>query len=144
MQDIEIYEANTPGDVCLEAINRLIRQLSPSSAPLTQDGLLRIVGSAASRLFVATVGGQAAGMCTLATYESPTGRKAWIEDVVVDAAFRGAGIGRRLVAKATDEARRQAPCTLMLTSRPTRVAANALYKSEGFEPKTTNVYRKKL
>ena len=144
MQHIEIYEATTPDDVCLEDINRLIGQLSATATPLAYNGLARITCSAASRLFIATVDGHVAGMCTLGTYESPTGRKAWIEDVVVDTAFRGMGIGRLLVAKATDEARRQTPCTLMLTSRPTRVAANALYRSEGFEPKATNVYRKKL
>ena len=81
-------------------------------------------------------------MCTLATYLAPTGRKAWIEDVVVDSQMRGQKLGRLLIDRVVDEARRLAPCSLMLTSRPARVAANALYKSAGFEQRETNVYKK--
>ena len=83
-------------------------------------------------------------MCTLATYLAPTGRKAWIEDVVVDSQMRGQKLGRQLIDRVVDEARRLAPCSLMLTSRPARVAANALYKSAGFEQRETNVYKRVL
>lgn len=41
-------------------------------------------------------------------------------------------------------ARRMSPATLMLTSRPSRAAANALYLAAGFEPKQTNVYKIEL
>lgn len=144
MQDIEISEITTADERTLEAVNKLISQLSHTACPMTTDSLARIVHSAASRLFAAIADGKTIGMCTLATYESPTGRKAWIEDVVVDTAFRGTGIGRKLVRHAIEEAHKQVPCTLMLTSKPARVAANKLYQSEGFEQKHTNVYKKSL
>ena len=80
-------------------------------------------------------------MLTLGKYYSPTGCKAWIEDVVVDNAYRGQGLGRMLVEEAIEQARGWGAETLMLTSNPKRIAANALYRSLGFEPKETNVYR---
>ena len=42
---------------------------------------------------------------------------------------------------AVEYARQWAPVTLMLTSRPSRTEANALYRTAGFGLKTTNVYR---
>jgi ribosomal protein S18 acetylase RimI-like enzyme len=80
-------------------------------------------------------------MLTLITFRIPTGRRAWIEDVVVDADARGEGIGERLTEAAVDEARRRGARTIDLTSRPSREAANALYQKMGFERRETNVYR---
>lgn len=61
--------------------------------------------------------------------------------MVVDARWRGRGIATRLVESAIDQARRVSPCTVMLTSRPSRVAANRLYRHMGFGSKETNVYK---
>ena len=80
-------------------------------------------------------------MVTLCIYQSPTGRKAWIEDVVVDQNYRGKGYGKVMIEKVIEQCRNRGNVTLMLTSRPSRVAANQLYKSLGFETKETNVYK---
>ena len=85
-----------------------------------------------------------AGMLTIGTYLSPTGSKAWIEDVVVDEEYRGYGFGRMLVAHAIDYCRSQGIETMYLTSNPKRVAANGLYQSIGFERKETNMYKMNL
>ena len=58
----------------------------------------------------------------------------------VDELHRGKGLGRRLIRAAKDLAAEHRAITLHLTSRPERVAANALYVSEGFERRETNVY----
>ena len=82
------------------------------------------------------------GVATLCVYESPTGRKASVEDVVVSQACRGQHIGKRLMEHIITYARTNlADVDLCLTSRPHRVAANNLYKSLGFQPKETNVYK---
>ncbi|MFY9262498.1 MAG: GNAT family N-acetyltransferase [Arcanobacterium sp.] len=81
------------------------------------------------------------GMLTLVTFEIPTGPRAWIEDVVVDDAARGHGAGRALVEAAIDLAKRRGAKTVDLTSRPSREAANRLYRRTGFEARDTNVYR---
>ena len=82
------------------------------------------------------------GVATLCVYESPTGRKASVEDVVVSQACRGQHIGKRLMEHIITFARTNlADVDLCLTSRPHRVAANNLYRSLGFQPKETNVYK---
>ena len=126
-----------------EAVNRLLGQLTDSHI-IADDDLRRIIGDPASHLFLLHADGRIAGMLTLAVYTAPTGTKCWIEDVVVDDAMRGRSFGRRLVEHAIAYARGLAPATVMLTSRPSRAAANALYRSAGFQPKPTNVYTLKL
>ena len=64
-----------------------------------------------------------------------------MEDVVVNSAFRGQHIGRKLMDFIIDFARRElGDVDLHLTSRPQRVAANNLYRSVGFQQRETNVY----
>ena len=75
------------------------------------------------------------------SYLTPTGIKHWIEDVVVDDQFRGRSLGRKLIEHAIKELSTAGKSSLMLTSNPTRVAANQLYQSVGFEQKETNVYK---
>ena len=64
-----------------------------------------------------------------------------LEDVVVDEAARGHGIGELLNRAALDEARRREIKGVSLTSRPSREAANRLYQRIGFTQRQTNVYR---
>lgn len=130
--------------VCADDINRLMRQLSPTSAPIDERGLKEIVDMPSTRLFVLRKGMLTVGMASIGTYQTPTGRKAWLEDVVVDEDFRGQGLGKMLVQKVIEHIGQEGNMTLMLTSRPQRLAANSLYRSIGFERKETNVYRMKL
>jgi len=67
--------------------------------------------------------------------------RAWIEDVAVDEAARGEGIGEALSRAAVDHARAHGARTIELTSRPAREVANRLYRKLGFEIRNTNVYR---
>lgn len=139
--NVYVYELKEAATALVEPINRLLRQLSSSPHPFTVDSLEAIVQSANSHLFIAEVDGVVAGMLTLCDYLAPTGRKMWIEDVVVDEAARGRSIGRLLVNTAIEYAKSIGPGTLMLTSRPSREAANALYRSCGFVFKETNNYK---
>ncbi len=125
----------------VEALNRLLPQLSSDPPTLTIGDLERILHSDSAALFVAKEGPRVVGMLTLITFRIPTGRRAWIEDVVVDADARGEGIGEQLTEAAIAEARRRGARTIDLTSRPSREAANALYQKMGFELRETNVYR---
>jgi ribosomal protein S18 acetylase RimI-like enzyme len=100
-----------------------------------------MVDSEDTVLYVARVDGRILGSLTLALYRIPTGTKAWIEDVVVDAEARGHGVGELLNRAALDEASARGAKHVSLTSRPSREAANRLYRRIGFEPRETNVYR---
>lgn len=84
------------------------------------------------------------GTATLSLTPLITGRKAWIDDVVVDESLRGQGLGRRLMEHLIGEARRLGADAIQLTSRPEREAANRLYRSLGFIQRHTNVYQIKF
>lgn len=142
--DIKIFEATTAENVYVDAINRLLVQLSSSPVLFTHEKLADIVASSSSHLFFAEHAGEIVGMLTIGEYLAPTGRKVWIEDVVVDEAMRGRSLGRMLVEHAITYSKTTGGGTLMLTSRPSRIAANKLYRSCGFEPKETNMYRMPL
>ncbi len=132
-------------DDLVAAMARLIPQLSSSSPPPGHDELVDIVSAPATDLFLATDDeGTIMATATLATFRIPTGRRAWIEDVVVDDAARGLGVGSLLTQAMVDRAEELGCTTVDLTSRPTREAANRLYQREGFEERATNVYRRKL
>jgi ribosomal protein S18 acetylase RimI-like enzyme len=133
-------------DELVAAFDRLTPQLSSSSPAPGADELAAIVSSPATVLFVARDidSGEIVGSLTLALFRIPTGMRAWIEDVVVDEAARGRGVGNALNQAALDRARAEGAKTVDLTSRPTREAANRLYTRLGFEQRATNVYRFKL
>ena len=138
---VAIEIATEATDELLEAWAILLPQLSSSAAPLTRAQLQEIVDSPAVTLFVARVEGSIAGSLSLVTFRIPDGVRAWVESVVVDEAFRGRGIGEKLSVRAVDHAQQLGAKSIDLTSRPSREAANRLYKKIGFELRETNVYR---
>ena len=141
MDGLEIFELKEVCNSYVEHVNRLLAQLSSSGACIDAEQLKALVECRASHLFLAKYKGEVVGMLTLGEYLAPTGRKRWIEDVVVDAAARGLSIGRAMVEHAIGYAKGLGGGALMLTSRPSRVAANNLYRSCEFEQKETNVYK---
>jgi ribosomal protein S18 acetylase RimI-like enzyme len=128
-------------DELVDALNRLLPQLSSTATTLTLTELREFLESSSTTLFVARGGGTVVGTLTLVVFRIPTGLRGWIEDVVVDASARGAGVGEALTLAAIEEARLLGVRSLDLTTRPTRDAANRLYARLGFERRETNVYR---
>jgi len=137
---ISVEIAASVDDELVEGLNRLLPQLSSSASPLDAGDLEPLVRSP-SMLFIARDGDEIVGTLTLVVFSIPTGVRAWIEDVVVDESTRGRGVGEALTMAAIDEATRRGVKSIDLTSRPSRVAANALYVKLGFELRETNVYR---
>lgn len=127
-----------------EAVRGLLGQLTTRTISFTEEDYRKQLASPLSPLFLLVDGEAVMGMLTVGIYLSPTGSKAWIEDVVVDNAYRGQGLGKMLVAHAIDYCKRERIATLMLTSKPQRIAANALYQSLHFERKETNVYKMEM
>jgi ribosomal protein S18 acetylase RimI-like enzyme len=141
------------------AVLRLFPQLSSAPPPSAAD-LEAVVAAPGTTLLVAELAvpvrpgadsaevadgggslGRIVGMLTLATFRVPSGVRAWIEDVVVDEEARGRGVGEALVREALALAGAAGARTVELTSRPSREAANRLYRRIGFEARDTNVYR---
>ena len=139
-----IIEIKTYSPEYLEAMQRFLDQLTTSPMVLTESMFQELLKSENSHLFFIMKDEQIAGMLTVGIYHSPTGGKAWIEDVVVDETFRGQGLSKLLVAHAIEFVKAQQIPSLMLSSNPKRIAANKLYQAMGFERKETNVYRMKF
>ena len=128
-------------DEVVEAFARLVPQLSKTSVPPDRAALDRIVSSPAITLLIARTDGKISGTLTLVMFPIPTGIRAWIEDVVVDEAARGQGIGEALSQEAIKIAEEAGARTVDLTSRPSREAAGRLYEKVGFKLRETRVYR---
>ena len=139
--EVEVGECLAVTDDLVEAMDRLIPQLSSSNPPPGRTELAEIVASPATVLFVARHRGRIVGALTLVAFRIPTGVRTRIEDVVVDETVRGRRVGELLSEAALDRARRMGARSTDLTSRPARVAANRLYARMGFEQRESNVYR---
>jgi ribosomal protein S18 acetylase RimI-like enzyme len=138
---VEVVKQTTPEIVA--AITRLLPLLSKSATPPSPEQLAEIVESPVSTLFVARdeANGEIVGTLTLVMFRIPSGIRAWIEDVIVAEEARGRGCGELLNRAALDAARSAGARTVELTSRPSREAANRLYRRIGFVERETNVYR---
>lgn len=138
---MRVVEATEVTDELVVAVQRLLPLLTSSAETPTTEDIARIVESEAARLLVARDVTGILGMLTLVTFRTPSGLRAWIEDVVVDDAARGKGVGEALNLAAIELAKQSGVRTVDLTSRPSREAANRLYRRLGFVPRETNLYR---
>ncbi len=138
---MQIIEIKRYSEDIKDALNELLPQLSSSATTLSDSNVKEIVESEASHLLMAKEDGIYYGSLTVVVFKIPTGIRAWIEDVVVNKNSRGKGVGKLLTEKAIELAEQHGAKTVDLTSRPSREAANALYKKVGFKQRDTNVYR---
>ena len=142
---VRIVEVDEVTPELVQAFVRLTPLLSKSNPAPGEDRLREIVESPATVLLMAVDdAGTYVGTLTLALFRIPTALRAWIEDVIVDDAARGQGIGEALTREAIRVAGDRGAKTVDLTSRPSREAANRLYQRVGFELRDTNVYRFEL
>lgn len=139
--ETQVFECSGVTSELLEALQRLIPQLSSSSPPPTREELDQIVSDPATTLFAARRRGRIVGALTLVAFRIPTGLRTRIEDVVVDESARGLRVGELLSAAALEKARQLGARSTDLTSRPSRGAANRLYSRMGFERRESNIYR---
>ncbi|EST37063.1 hypothetical protein N566_14980 [Streptomycetaceae bacterium MP113-05] len=125
----------------VEAVTRLLPQLSGTADAPDHESVDRMLRSDANTLLLAQTEGRAVGMLTLIMYPLPSGLRGRIEDVVVDDAARGHGVGAALTKEALRLAGEAGARTVDLTSRPSRQAANRLYERLGFQGRDSQVYR---
>ena len=138
-----IEEVSEVTDELLDALRRLIPQLSAHKTAPTWDELNALVNSESSTLLLARYPDEKsaiAGMLTLAIYRVPTGLRSIVEDVVVDETMRRRGIAEALALHAIELAREAGASGVSLTSNSQRAAANHLYQSIGFKRRETNAY----
>ncbi len=140
---MKIYRVTECSANLIEVLEQLLPQLSSSAAVPSEEYIESMLNNENFYLFVAEHEGAIVGMLSLVVVDIPTGRKAWIEDVVVDSRARGLHIGQALVEEAKVCAKEVGAKKIYLTSNPSRKAAHALYKKCGFEEYDTTVFRVK-
>jgi ribosomal protein S18 acetylase RimI-like enzyme len=139
---VRVDAATEVTDELVGAFQNLVPQLSSSSPPPSRGELEEMLASPCTTVLLARdEADRIVGTLTLVVFRIPTAVRAWIEDVVVDDVARGRGAGLELVEAALKMARRAGARTVDLTSRPSRMAANRLYRRLGFETRSTNIYR---
>src|SRR5216683_2124940 len=118
VRSIDVTQATAVDRPLVEALNRLIPQLSSSAPVLTGDVVREVLASPGNTVFLAREAGERiVGMLTLVVFRIPTGVRAWIEDVVVDETMRGRGVGEALSQEAVRRAVGLGARTVELTSR---------------------------
>ena len=138
---MQVIEVARYSEEVLENINALLPLLSSSARPIQERELRFIIEHPSVHLLLAQENENYLGTLTLAVFPIITGTRAWIEDVVVSESARGKGVGKMLTSEAIILAKKLGAKTVDLTSRPSRKAANELYKKAGFELRETNAYR---
>lgn len=141
---VEVTAVTAVDEELVAALGRLLPQLSPSAPVPTLAAVRDVVAAPGTTLLIARdpqEGGRIVGILTLVVFRTPTGVRAWIEDVVVDETARGRGTGEALGRAAIHHGIARGARTIELTSRPSREAANRLYERLGFRRRDTNVYR---
>jgi ribosomal protein S18 acetylase RimI-like enzyme len=138
-----IARATAVTDELFAAVERLLPQLKFSYPEPTRKDIESLITSDSSVLLCARYPdeqSEISGLLTLIIYRVPTGMRARIEDVVVEEAMRGKGIGAALVQHALEMARDAGADGVALTTNPRREAANRLYQRLGFNQWKTNLY----
>ncbi|GAA4883456.1 GNAT family N-acetyltransferase [Flaviramulus aquimarinus] len=80
------------------------------------------------------------GIASMCTYNVISGKKGWIEDVVVNANSRGKGIGRKLMEKLLEVGKEKNLSQILLFTEDHRLPAIRLYSDLGFKVKDSRIY----
>lgn len=144
--DIVIEEVKKFSPGVKKDVIRLLEQVTVDAQELTDEHFQYLVNDPSTHLFVAkrVEDDAIVAMATLIVYRIPYKMKAQLEDVVVDEAVRGKGIGKYMLNYVIEKAKEFGVKSLNLTSSPRKDIANKMYMSLGFEKRETNAYRKNL
>jgi ribosomal protein S18 acetylase RimI-like enzyme len=124
-------------------LRSLAQQIGSNYQELTDDAIREMIDSSSHHIFVAQTGDDTiVGMVLIMIYRIPYVKKAYLEDLSVDASYRGKGIGTMLLEHAVSYAGDNGAAYIDFTSKPERISGNRLYEKLGFEKRQTNVYRK--
>ena len=125
--------ANFHDQVCT-----LFKQLSPNKKQLKLDEIL--IETNPVTLVGCFIGDRIVGIASMAIYKVISGRKGWIEDVIVDENYRGMGIGLKLIEKLLSISSEKQLSEVLLFTEEHRTAAISLYEKLGFSKKESNIY----
>jgi ribosomal protein S18 acetylase RimI-like enzyme len=136
---IEVVKQFDPS--LLQAVASLLPQLTSSGRMMTADELRAMIASPLTTLFIAKDEDKIVGMISMNVVQMPTGLRSYLEDLVIDSAYRQRGAATALLQAAIDLARSSGARTLNMTSRSSRKGTIRLYERLGFRRRDTNAFR---
>ncbi|SEM32180.1 phosphinothricin acetyltransferase [Chryseobacterium taichungense] len=119
-------------------VYELFKQLSPDKKQLKLDEIL--MENNPVTLLGCFIEDRIVGIASMAIYKVISGKKGWIEDVIVDENYRGIGIGMRLIEKLMAISSEQQLSEVLLFTEEHRTSAISLYEKLGFSRKESNIY----
>ncbi len=141
---IEIHRLREVTDETLKELLVLSRELHKDERNMQLKELEALAHDENVIIMTAMNDGHIIGIATLYVFQKIGKVKTLIEDVIVDAAYRGQGIGEKLVVALISAARERGAKDISLTSDPRRVAAHGLYAKLGFKKRDTDYFRLSL
>ncbi len=125
-----------------EKIINLLKQLSNREIKIDLNFL---ISQKDTYCFVIEINNDIVATGTISFYYSLIkGKTGVIEDVVVDKRYRRQGLGRKIMKKLIEKAKKEKVKFITLTSNPKRIPARTLYQSLGFELKETGFFVLKI
>ncbi|MBQ0149091.1 MAG: GNAT family N-acetyltransferase [Bacteroidales bacterium] len=121
-------------------LDALMHELSTNSG-CDGDTLHNAINDQGCHIYVIRDEGRIVASGCLCVAHSTEMRLGFVESICVCSTMRGQRLGRHLIEHIISEARLMGVQKLHLTSHPSRIAANKLYQSLGFELRDTNDYR---
>ena len=138
-----IEKLTEASEAVLTDLNRVNDQLHEGRVGTIKD-LQALLNDQNLTVVVVKDGTKIVGMASLYVLQKLGKRGGYIEDVVVDSAYRGQGLGEKLVREVLAIAREKKANSVYLTSRPIHEAAHNLYRKVGFGVKETTVFTMSL
>lgn len=121
----------------LVRVRELVAQLDPSAQVNEQALYKAILNGYVSMVYE---NGQLIGMGWIFPRQTMLRHQAVVEDMIVDPAQRGKGLGEKILHDLLRWAKEQGVEVVELTTNPRRLAANSLYQKVGFKLHETNHY----
>lgn len=134
--EVEVFELGEGGGqqcagLWLARAEGVHRQLRPALADYC--GTMSAVFAGGGRMLIAASGDRVCGVMVFRIFaDTANGTKCYVDDLVTDEAWRGHGVGHRLIQAVTEHARVAGASGLVLDSGVQRAGAHAFYFREGF------------
>lgn len=141
---IKVEILKTVNKEALRQLNNLTSQLSLSAVPPKPMSPAYLKQMTAQKdFYMLVVRNKGVIIAALVVYVTklPTGNIAEADDLVVDAPYRSLGLGRVLMEKAIEIAKKHKAKHISHRTNPKRLDANKLYRAMGFKQLETNFYR---
>jgi ribosomal protein S18 acetylase RimI-like enzyme len=129
-------------DLIVEAVDRLVFQLSDSASAPGRWELERIVANPDVMVLVAESATVIVGLVAVVVYRTPRGIRSRIEDLVVDQFVDVPGVTERLIRRAMKTSESRGARTLEVNCSVPELAR--IYERLGFERRSTTAYQFKI